>query len=97
MANSLPMPSFSTDPKAKPSYRRTADDIGRALKVLTAERLSEVGMFLFYYYGCEKLAKLMRGVHERIDIRYIYPKTKEEKKEQKKLKTCGTPNADEVY
>jgi len=97
VANSLPMPSFSTDPKAKPSYRRAADDIGRALRVLKAEVLSEVGMFLFYYYGCEKLARLMRGVEKRIEIRYVYPKTKEEEKKQKELKTVGTPRATDIY
>ena len=97
VADSLPMPSFSTDPNAKPSYRRAADDIGRALKVLKAEQLSEVGMFLFYYYGCEKLARLMRGVEKRIEIRYVYPKTKEEEKKQEKLKTFGTPRATEIY
>lgn len=57
--------SFDISPAAKGSYRRRTDDIFRALKILNADGLSPVAAFLFEYYACEKLAKIMIGVNAK--------------------------------
>jgi len=58
-------PSLKPDPNRKGSYYRRIEDIGRALNKLDIDRLSPVMQFLAYYFGCEKLARGVVGIHLR--------------------------------
>ncbi len=58
-------PSLKADASRKGSYYRRIEDIGRALETLDADRLSPALQFLTYYFGCEKLARGLVGIHAR--------------------------------
>ena len=60
-----PRPSFSKNPSTKGSFLRAANDIDVAIKNLGVSRMAPISSFLFYYMACEKLAKIMKGVHNR--------------------------------
>jgi hypothetical protein len=56
-------PSLKPDLNRKGSYYRRIEDIGRALKKLDIDRLPPAMQFLAYYFGCEKLARGVVGIH----------------------------------
>lgn len=56
-------PSLKPDPGRKGSYYRRIEDIQRALKVLGVPSLPPGPQFLAYYFGCEKLAHGIIGIH----------------------------------
>jgi len=58
-------PSLKPDPNRKGSYYRRIEDIRRALDSLGVDHLSDAMQFLAYYFGCEKLAHGIVGVHLR--------------------------------
>jgi len=56
-------PSFKPDPGRKGSYYRRIEDIQRALDELQAAQLPDAPKFLTYFFGCEKLAQGIVGIH----------------------------------
>lgn len=56
-------PSLKPDPNRKGSYYRRIEDVKRALDSLGADYLSDALQFLAYYFGCEKLARGIVGIH----------------------------------
>jgi hypothetical protein len=65
-------PSLKPDPNRKGSYYRRIEDIGRALKRLDAEQLPPAVRFLVCYFGCEKLARGIVGIHKRWSANKAY-------------------------
>jgi hypothetical protein len=65
-------PSLRPDPNAGGSYYRRIEDINRALAALGVQRLPDVIKFLGYYFGCEKLARGIVGIHLRHPARHAY-------------------------
>jgi hypothetical protein len=57
--------SLKPDPTRKGCYYRRIEDIDRALNRLDIERLPPAMQFLGYYFGCEKLARGIVGIHLR--------------------------------
>ena len=55
--------SFKPDPGRKGSYYRRIEDIQRALDELRAAQLPDAPKFLAYFFGCEKLAQGIVGIH----------------------------------
>ena len=64
--------SLKPDPKRKGSYYRRIEDIYRALKVLDADKLPTVAQFVTYFFGCEKLAHGIVGIHSRSPANTAY-------------------------
>lgn len=58
-------PSFSIHPQTKGSYRRRAEDIHRALVQMKVRNLPSDAAFIFNYFSCEKLSKIIIGVSTR--------------------------------
>jgi len=58
-------PSLKPDPRRKGSYYRRIEDIARALESLKSDKLSETMLFLVLYFGCEKIARGLIGIHRR--------------------------------
>src|SRR3981189_330116 len=65
-------PSLRPDPNAGGSYYRRIEDINRALAALGVQHLPDVVKFLGYYFGCEKLARGIVGIHLRHPARHAY-------------------------
>lgn len=65
-------PSLKPDPARKGSYYRRIEDVTRALEKLQTDTLSEPVQFLVYYFGCEKIARGMVGIHSRSPARTAY-------------------------
>ncbi len=57
--------SFKPDSSLKGSYYRRIEDIQRALEKLHINSLSIEMQFLTYYFGCEKLARGVTGIHKK--------------------------------
>jgi hypothetical protein len=57
--------SLKPDPDLKGSYRRRIEDIDRAFKEMDADNLPAAARFLVRYFGCEKLAQGIVGIHNR--------------------------------
>jgi hypothetical protein len=82
--------SFDANPKQTGSYWRAARDIYRALdKELKVDQLPEPAAFMFYYIGCEKLAKIMKGVVTKKSYAAVFGNRKTPKpKEIKRYLAC---------
>ena len=65
-------PSLKPDPGRKGSYYRRFEDISRALIALGVDRLPATIQFVTYYFGCEKLARGIVGVHLRLPAHQAY-------------------------
>jgi hypothetical protein len=65
-------PSLKPDPRRKGSYYRRIEDIGLALRKLQIDERSETISFLVYYFGCEKLARGIVGIHSRLPAKTAY-------------------------
>ena len=65
-------PSLKPDPLRKGSYYRRIEDIARALKILQSDKLSETMLFLVLYFGCEKIARGLVGIHARLPAPEAY-------------------------
>jgi hypothetical protein len=65
-------PSLKPDPLRKGSYYRRIEDIRRALKSLGSDKLSETMLFLVLYFGCEKIAHGVVGIHARLPATKAY-------------------------
>ena len=59
-------PSLKALPKLKGGYYRRVKDIPRALDEMRVTELPSVVQFLFYYFGCEKLALGIVGVDAKL-------------------------------
>ena len=68
--------SLKPDPDLKGSYYRRIEDVERALNKMDANRLPIAARFLVCYYGCEKLAQGIVGVHERCPPAEVYGRGK---------------------
>jgi hypothetical protein len=55
--------TFYPDPNLGGTYYRKIEDIQRGLSELGADQLSEPARFVALYFGCEKLAKMIVGIH----------------------------------
>lgn len=58
-------PSLKPDPLRKDSYYRRIEDVARGLESLDIKSLSETMRFFAYYFGCEKIARGLTGIHAR--------------------------------
>ena len=58
-------PSLKPDPLRKGSYYRRIEDVERGLQKLATKTLSPTMRFFVYYFGCEKLARGLVGIHLR--------------------------------
>jgi len=58
-------PSLKPDPLRKGSYYRRIADVARGLESLQVTGLSETMRFFVYYFGCEKIARGLSGIHAR--------------------------------
>lgn len=56
-------PSLKPDPNRKGSYYRRIEDVARALDSLESGKASAAMRFLVYYFGCEKIARGLIGIH----------------------------------
>ena len=65
-------PSLKPDPRRKGSYYRRIEDIARALESLQSDKLSETILFLVLYFGCEKIARGLVGIHARLPATEAY-------------------------
>ncbi len=65
-------PSLKPDPRRKGSYYRRIEDIARALENLQSDKLSETMLFLLLYFGCEKIARGLVGIHVRFPATEAY-------------------------
>jgi hypothetical protein len=55
--------SLKPDKNHKGTYYRRLDDIAKGLRKIDQLEMPPAGKFLFLYYGCEKLAKGIVGIH----------------------------------
>ena len=58
-------PSLKPDPLRKGSYYRRIADVARGLESLQVKALSETMRFFAYYFGREKIARGVVGIHAR--------------------------------
>ena len=58
-------PSLKPDPLRKGSYYRRIEDVARALQRLETNSLTATMRFFVYYFGCEKIARGLVGIHGR--------------------------------
>lgn len=65
-------PSLKPDPTRKGSYYRRIQDIQRGLDALEVEKLPDTLKFFAYYFGCEKLAYGIVGIHKRLSACTAY-------------------------
>jgi len=64
--------SLKPDPRQKGSYYRRIEDVARALESLQTDKLSETTLFLVYYFGCEKIARGIVGIHGKLPATKAY-------------------------
>ncbi|SRR3972149_5434024 len=65
-------PSLKPDPLRKGSYYRRIEDVSRGLESLEVRRISETMRFFAYYFGCEKIARGLSGIHARLPATTAY-------------------------
>jgi hypothetical protein len=65
-------PSLKPDPLRKGSYYRRIADVAHGLESLEVKRLSETMRFFAYYFGCEKVARGILGIHARLPATTAY-------------------------
>lgn len=65
-------PSLKPDASRKGSYYRRIEDVSRALERLSASQLVPEMQFVSYYFGCEKIARGIVGIHQRIPATKAY-------------------------
>ncbi len=65
-------PSLKPDPLRKGSYYRRIEDVALALESLQSDKLSETMLFLVTYFGCEKIARGLVGIHARLPATKAY-------------------------
>jgi hypothetical protein len=65
-------PSLKPDPHRKGSYYRRIADVARGLESLQVKELSETMRFFVYYFGCEKIARGLVGMHSRCPATAAY-------------------------
>jgi hypothetical protein len=71
-AASLMDPSLKPDPSRKGSYYRRIADVARGLDSLQVKGLPETMRFFAYYFGCEKIARGLLGIHGRLPATTAY-------------------------
>ncbi len=64
--------SLKPDPLRKGSYYRRLADVSRGLESLEVNKLSETMRFFAYYFGCEKVARGLSGIHARRPAKDAY-------------------------
>jgi hypothetical protein len=64
--------SLKPDPDLPGSYYRRIEDIERAFKKMDVDNLPIAAKFLVRYFGCEKLAQGVVGVHKRCPPNKVY-------------------------
>jgi hypothetical protein len=65
-------PSLKPDPLRKGSYYRRIADVSYALESLRVGALSETMRFFAYYFGCEKIARGLVGIHVQRPATEVY-------------------------
>lgn len=65
-------PSLKPDPLRKGSYYRRIADVARGLESLQVKGLSDTMRFFAYYFGCEKIARGLLGIHARCPATAAY-------------------------
>jgi hypothetical protein len=65
-------PSLKPDPLRKGSYYRRLEDVPRALESLESNGLSPAMRFFIHYFGCEKIARGIVGIHARLPAKDAY-------------------------
>jgi hypothetical protein len=64
--------SLKPDPLLKGSYYRRIEDVERGLQSLEINRLSASVRFFLCYFGCEKIARGLVGIHKRWPAKKAY-------------------------
>jgi hypothetical protein len=65
-------PSLKPDPNRKGSYYRRIEDVARGLDSLESGKVSATIRFFIYYFGCEKIARGLVGIHSRRPATEVY-------------------------
>lgn len=65
-------PSLNPDPLRKGSYYRRIEDVARGLNSLQGEDLPAPMRFFVDYFGCEKIARGLIGIHARWPVTKAY-------------------------
>lgn len=65
-------PSLKPDPLRKGSYYRRIADVARGLESLQVTKLSVTMRFFAYYFGCEKIARGLTGIHACLPATTVY-------------------------
>ena len=82
-------PMLKPDPNLGGSYYRRIEDIERAFKEIDADNLPVAARFLVRYFGCEKLAQGIVGVHKSWAPEKVYGPRKFPQLSQIKLAVAG--------
>lgn len=64
--------SLKPDPNRKGSYYRRIEDVARALDSLETGKVSATLRFFVYYFGCEKIARALVGIHTQRPATEVY-------------------------
>ena len=65
-------PSLKPDPLRKGSYYRRLEDVARGLQSLQVGSLSAPVRFFIDYFGCEKIARGLTGIHAQLPASKAY-------------------------
>ena len=65
-------PSLKPDPLRKGSYHRRLEDVARVLQSLQGGGLPSPMRFFVDYFGCEKIARGLVGIHARLPATKAY-------------------------
>lgn len=65
-------PSLKPDPRRKGSYYRRLEDVDRGLQNLRSGGLSAPVRFFVDYFGCEKIARGLIGIHAQLPASKAY-------------------------
>jgi hypothetical protein len=65
-------PSLKPDPNRKGSYYRRIEDVNSGLDRLEISKASPTLRFFAYYFGCEKIARGLVGIHARRPADEVY-------------------------